>query len=102
MKQTLVVPSKPRSQAEEKLLDEIASDQSLQNDDLRDRVQEYLDHQNYALVAWNHRSASMVRYSFEDYESAVSTYFVHRNQNHIPRIVGVRSRTDAGYWVCSP
>ncbi len=99
MKKVLYVPTQPRNQREERLLDEIILDSSLKNADLRRRVQDYMNHKhNYVLVAWIHPSASMVRHSFEKKELAITTYNSYCNQKPIPRIVGIR-HYDLELWV---
>lgn len=92
MSKTLNMPTRSRNQREEKLLDEIILEPSLQNADLRRRVRDYMNHNHrYALVAWLHPSASMVRYSFENESLARATHNSYSNQKPTPRIIGIRN-----------
>lgn len=98
IKKTLDLPTQPRNKEEEKLLDDIILDPSLQDLDLRKKVQDYMDHNhNYVLIAWFHPSAPMFRYSFENKVLATVTREYYNNQKPVPKIVGIRGYEDLNY-----
>jgi len=98
MKKILSVPTQPRNQREERLLSEIVLDSSIKNTDLRMRVKDYMNHKHdYVLVVWVHPSASMIRYSFEEKELAITTHNSYHNHKPTPRIVGIRDYKDLNY-----
>lgn len=77
------------------MLEEIASDSSLKNPQLKREVLDYLNHGNgYALVAWYHQSASIVRYSLENKQAAIDTRASYNGSRPTPYIVGIRTASD--------
>lgn len=88
MAELLVLPTKPRNRREEVLLEEIATDPSLKNPELKGKVIEYAN-TKLSLVAWHHPSAAITKYSFEHAESAKRTHDSYNGEYPTPRIVGI-------------
>jgi len=93
MAEILNLPSGYRNKTEKSLSEKVASDPGLTSPRLRSRLKNYLNG-HYALAAWIHPSASMIRYSFEDLELAKKTRDSYAGKNSAPRIIGILTSSD--------